>query len=571
MNLKLRLTDYGTMGAITFSLDLRLVKVLQLTLPLRTFVETGTYKGETVSELEPYFDKIISVEISESLWEAAHKRFAQSSRVQILKGRSQEKLDALRNELKDQGVLYWLDAHWCVDPEVTSGVSECPLMDELGSIGKLNDKSVVLIDDARLFLAPPLAPHDISHWPTFNELLGLLRKLSLDHELMVINDVIAFYPRESSGAMREFATKNGFDWLAYGSQLKAEKKNAYLQEKSLNSLRIQLNEKERLINEKERLIISLVTRENNRIKWLGIQKPWIVRRIGEIFRPRLGHLRQYLPRSITKLDVVPIHPDNTLFFSIVTPSYGQGSFIGRTIESVLNQDYPFLEYFVQDGASKDSTLDEIKLYEDRLAGWESKDDGGQSQAINRGFQKTSGEIMCWLNSDDLLLPGALRTVSNFFQENPTVDVVYGNRLQIDVNDQEIGRWIIPGHDPRVLSWADYIPQETLFWRRSIWEKIGGQVDESFSFAMDWDLLIRFKQAGANFAHIPRFLGAFRIHDDQKTSSSFEDVGRQEMERIRERTLGYAPKQSQIRRAVTPFLLKHLWVDMLYRIRSRMER
>ena len=167
------------MGAITFSLDSRLVVALQSTLPLRTFVETGTYKGETVSELEPYFDKIISVEMSESLWEAAHKRFAQYSHVQILKGESQERLDELRNELEDQGVLYWLDAHWCVDQEVTSGVSECPLLDELGSIGKLNDKSVVLIDDARLFLAPPLAPHDISHWPTFNELLGSLRELSL--------------------------------------------------------------------------------------------------------------------------------------------------------------------------------------------------------------------------------------------------------------------------------------------------------------------------------------------------------------------------------------------------------
>jgi GT2 family glycosyltransferase len=179
--------------------------------------------------------------------------------------------------------------------------------------------------------------------------------------------------------------------------------------------------------------------------------------------------------------------------------------------------------------------------------------------------------MCWLNSDDLLLPGTLEIVSKVFQENPSADVVYGNRLQIDVNDKEIGRWILPGHDDRVLSWADYIPQETLFWRRRIWEKAGGQIDESFSFAMDWDLLIRFRQAGAKFVHIPRFLGAFRIHEQQKTLSSMDDVGEREMKRIRERALGYVPKKSQIKRAVTPFLLKHLWVDMLYRIRSRMEK
>jgi hypothetical protein len=177
--------------------------------------------------------------------------------------------------------------------------------------------------------------------------------------------------------------------------------------------------------------------------------------------------------------------------------------------------------------------------------------------------------MCWLNSDDLLLPGALTTVSNFFQENPTVDVVYGNRLQIDVNDQEIGRWIIPGHDGRVLSWADYIPQETLFWRRRIWETVGGEIDESFSFAMDWDLLVRFRDAGAVFAHIPRFLGAFRVHEQQKTSSTINQVGFQEMSRIRGRTLGVVPSNNQVKRAVLSFLLKHVWVDMLYRIKSRL--
>ena len=179
-------------------------------------------------------------------------------------------------------------------------------------------------------------------------------------------------------------------------------------------------------------------------------------------------------------------------------------------------------------------------------------DTGQSQAINRGFRKTSGEIMCWLNSDDLLLPGTLEIVSKFFRENPSVDVVYGNRLQIDVNDQEIGRWILPGHDDGVLSWVDYIPQETLFWRRDIWEKIGGEIDESFSFAMDWDLLLRFRDSGATFAHIPRFLGAFRVHNKQKTIATINDVGQREMNRIRERALGYVPSQLKIKRAVTPF-------------------
>jgi hypothetical protein len=160
-------------------------------------------------------------------------------------------------------------------------------------------------------------------------------------------------------------------------------------------------------------------------------------------------------------------------------------------------------------------------------------------------------------------------VADFFNRHPDVDVVYGNRLLIDENDRQIGRWILPGHDGKVLSWADYIPQETLFWRRRIWDKVGGKIDESFRFAMDWDLLIRFRDAGAKFAHIPQFLGAFRIHEHQKTSASINEIGHQEMERIRERILGYVPHHKEIRRAILPYLVRHILVDMMYRIKERL--
>jgi glycosyltransferase involved in cell wall biosynthesis len=257
--------------------------------------------------------------------------------------------------------------------------------------------------------------------------------------------------------------------------------------------------------------------------------------------------------------------------SIVTPSFSQGGFIERTLLSVIDQQYPALEYFVQDGNSKDKTVEVLQEYQEKLSGWASEKDSGQSQAINRGFAKTSGEIMAWLNSDDLLLPGSLQTVGDYFNRHPDVDVVYGNRLMIDGDDQEIGRWIMPGHDGNVLSWVDYVPQETLFWRRRLWDKVGGHIDESFCFAMDWDLLVRFRDAGAKFAHIPQFLGAFRVHSEQKTSAAINTVGFQEMDRIRERLLGRIPSQSEIRRAVLPFLLKHLWVDILYRIKIKVFR
>ncbi len=298
---------------------------------------------------------------------------------------------------------------------------------------------------------------------------------------------------------------------------------------------------------------------------------WISRRCLEIVRPRLGNLNQYQPRPIVAFDSndCTIQLTATPKISIVTPSFQQGDFIERTIRSVLEQSYPNLDYYIQDGGSKDNTVNVLKRYETQIMGWISENDSGQSQAINLGFSKTTGEIMAWLNSDDLIFPGTLFTVADYFNNHPDVDVVYGDRLLIDENDMEIGRWIMPGHDSDVLSWVDFIPQETLFWRRRIWDKAGGQVDESFRFAMDWDLLVRFRDAGATFAHIPQFLGAFRIHDHQKTSASINEIGHQEMDRIRQRVQGRIPNSKEIRKAILPFLFKHVMVDMIYRIKTRL--
>lgn len=291
----------------------------------------------------------------------------------------------------------------------------------------------------------------------------------------------------------------------------------------------------------------------------------------EVLRPRLGNLNQYSPRPLVTAPLASAAQllTTTPRFSIVTPSFQQGNYIERTIRSVLNQGYPELEYFIQDGGSQDGTVEVLRQYEGRFSGWVSEKDGGQSQAINRGFANTSGEIMAWLNSDDLLLPGALAIVADVFNRHPEIDVVYGNRLLIDENDMEIGRWIMPRHDSEVLSWVDYVPQETLFWRRCIWDKVGGRIDESFRFAMDWDLLVRFRDAGANFIRIPRFLGAFRIHKHQKTSAVINEIGLQEMDRIRERILSRVPSRREIRRAVLPYMLKHVAVDMLYRVKTRL--
>lgn len=598
------------MGAVSFSLDNRLIIALKSTLPLKTLVETGTFKGDTVNELMPYFERIISIELSYTLWKEAAKRFEGYPKVQIMQGSSDKKLSDLRSELINTGVVYWLDAHWCVASNTAGELSQCPLLDELRAIDSLNNESIVLIDDARLFLAPPLAPHEISQWPSLHQLIKALFDLSDIHELTVVNDMMIFYPLPAKAAILYYAQNFGFDWLtaancyrdneSYVDQIEQKEKQIHEKEAAINekeemihaldnalkSNLILLEEKEKIIKnlncdlvEKENMI-QLQARAINTLQnhW---EKLTFIRRIlidyrrfkqrsQEILRPRLGFLNQYSPRPITNTrSCIKLPLSRYPSISIITPSYNQGSFIERTLLSVLNQRYPNLQYYIQDGNSTDCTLEVLRKHQHEIFGWASETDKGQAQAINRGFTKTSGEIMGWINSDDLLLPGALNTVANYFNHHPEIDVVYGNRLMIDEQDMEIGRWIMPKHENRVLSWVDYIPQETLFWRRRIWDKIGGKLDESFRFAMDWDLLVRFRDAGAKFAHIPLFIGAFRIHEMQKTSAQLDDLGRQEMDLIRKRLLGKVPTDQEILRTVRPYLHRHLAADLAFRIQTRL--
>lgn len=297
----------------------------------------------------------------------------------------------------------------------------------------------------------------------------------------------------------------------------------------------------------------------------------LLRPVYRRLKPRLGVLDQYPPRKLqtTADHSKRVPPGAAPKISIVTPSFNQSEFIERTLTSVLDQSYPNLEYYVQDGGSADGTIGILDRYTDRLSGWTSHADNGQSQAINLGFARTSGEIMAWLNSDDILLPDALSCVAEYFRLHPEVDVIYGYRILIDENNQEIGRWILPAHDDRVLSWEDYIPQETIFWRRRIWDKAGGKVDESFRFAMDWDMLVRFRDAGARFARLPRFLGGFRVHPRQKTSAEISSTGFQEMDRIRQKIHGRVPLPAEVKKGVRTYLLKHLLLDWAWRIRDRL--
>jgi glycosyltransferase involved in cell wall biosynthesis len=275
--------------------------------------------------------------------------------------------------------------------------------------------------------------------------------------------------------------------------------------------------------------------------------------------------RQYRPRPLRfpRRYHAPLDLREPPLVSIVTPSFNQGRFLGRTIESVLGQKYPRLEYVVQDGGSTDESVQILQRFEPALTHWASDRDRGQAHAINIGFQRATGEILAYLNADDLLLPGALNYIARFFVTHPDVDVIYGHRIVIDVDDQDIGRWIVPPHDNKVLAWSDFIPQETLFWRRRIWEKIASTIDERFQFAMDWDLLLRFRDAGARFRRLPRFLGAFRTHPQQKSTAQLA-IGMQEMTHLRERCHGRAVSEKEICRAVRGYENRHVLCHYLYR-------
>jgi GT2 family glycosyltransferase len=218
---------------------------------------------------------------------------------------------------------------------------------------------------------------------------------------------------------------------------------------------------------------------------------------------------------------------------------------------------------VQDGASIDGTVGLLKSRGDGIS-WKSEPDKGQSNAINLGFAGVDSEIMAYLNSDDMLLPGTLAYVANYFMSHPDVDVVYGHRVFVDREGLEVGRAVLPPHDGAALQYADYIPQETMFWRRRVWDRIG-PIDESFHYAMDWDFILRAQAAGFKFVRLPRFLACFRIHDAQKTASTYA-VGVKEMGILRRRVLGFDPTQLQIRRAIAYYLAKQLAYHYAYKLR-----
>lgn len=209
------------------------------------------------------------------------------------------------------------------------------------------------------------------------------------------------------------------------------------------------------------------------------------------------------------------------YFSIVTPSYNQGRFIERTIQSVFNQSFTSFEYLIFDGGSSDTTLDILKSYGDKIF-WVSERDHGQAHAVNKGFKKSQGEILGWLNSDDVYYPGALEKVARIFQSDPSIDILYGDAYHIDETDQVIEKYYTEPWDFNRLLEVCFICQPATFIHRRVLDKIG-YLDESLHYCMDYEYWIRAGKAGLKFYYLPEILAGSRLYADNKTLGARKKV------------------------------------------------
>ncbi|GFO53238.1 hypothetical protein GMSM_02450 [Geomonas sp. Red276] len=215
--------------------------------------------------------------------------------------------------------------------------------------------------------------------------------------------------------------------------------------------------------------------------------------------------------------------------TIVTPSFNQAEHLESCIQSVLSQGYPNLEYIIMDGGSTDGSVEIIKKYEDRLAYWQSRPDGGQYRAVNEGFRRSTGDIMGWLNSDDMLHPGGLKVLADVFTSRPDVEFLTGKRVGFD------GEGNLNSYGFETQTWSRtellrkdlihqvslFVMQEATYWRRSLWEKAGGTLDFSYKLAADFELWLRFSRH-AKLHTVDALVGGFRYYSGGQRCNQFRE-------------------------------------------------
>ncbi|MBK9779787.1 MAG: glycosyltransferase [Anaerolineales bacterium] len=230
-------------------------------------------------------------------------------------------------------------------------------------------------------------------------------------------------------------------------------------------------------------------------------------------------------------------PASLPLVTIVTPSFNQADYLEATIKSVLEQSYPHIEYIIMDGGSTDGSVDVIQKYAGKLRYWESAKDKGQTDAINKGFNRAKGDILAWLNSDDTYAnPNAIADAVNFLVANPEVAMVYADCDFINEQGQVIGKFASRQTDyAKLRTGYVHIPQQTMFFRARYWKELG-PLDPSFYFAMDYDLWVRIARH-APIQYLPGKTWAnFRIHTSSKTNVN-DERGWKEMLRVHYRDGG----------------------------------
>jgi glycosyltransferase involved in cell wall biosynthesis len=223
--------------------------------------------------------------------------------------------------------------------------------------------------------------------------------------------------------------------------------------------------------------------------------------------------------------------------SIVTPSFNQGQFIERTLRSVASQSGAEFEHVVFDGGSSDNTVEILKRFIPPVR-WVSRKDDGQTDAVNQGIRATDGEVIGWLNSDDIYYPGAIACVAAFFEAHPDIDLVYGMADHIDLDDHAFESYPTEPFDLERLKEFCFVCQPAVFFRRRVVEKYG-LLDESLHYCMDYEYWLRLGKGGARFAYLEEKLAGSRLYAENKTLGARVEVHREINDMLR-KSLGRVP-------------------------------
>lgn len=248
----------------------------------------------------------------------------------------------------------------------------------------------------------------------------------------------------------------------------------------------------------------------------------------------LGHItKTYREKKATRSP-----RSETPLVSVITPSYNQGQFIKETIDSVLSQDYPNVEYIVIDGGSTDETVDILRSYGDRIK-WVSEKDDGQADAVDKGLKIATGEIIGWLNSDDTYTEGAIRTAVDYLESRPDTDMVYGEGWYMDKDSVITGRYNTEKYSKSRLAETCFICQPSAFFRKSLVDRAGG-LDASLHLCMDYELWMRFANFG-KISYIPEYLACSRMYAENKTSARRKEIFKEVCASVKKH-YGYLPMQ-----------------------------